>query len=204
MTLYYKLPNGTPTYNIKELITTVIDPQFLPGVELLQYNVSRCIVTNPTIEWWQELGSKTINTSQEVHEISWLVVERNIDEIRALAWSRVKERRQIVRSTGVQFSFSNGKIGTIQVKNEDITNLLAVHAAAMTATMMNDTTAILPFTDAENITHLISPSEAISLTMAAFAHGALVHTTSQTLRKNIADANTVEDIIIASTWPGDE
>lgn len=201
--LFYQLPNGTPTADLSTLVPAVINPQFLTAAELAEVGVAECVVDYPTVAWWQELGAKLIDTTPPVHAITWAVTNRALDETQQMAWEKIKERRAIERQKGVSFVFSDGQAGTIQIRDEDITNLLAIHAAASAAVMTNNE-AQIPFTDAENQTRFLEPAEALRLVMAAFAHGSHVHVTSQNIRTAINSADSVSKVVDATKWPGDE
>ena len=201
--LFYQLPNGTPTADLSALVPAAINPQFLTAAELAEFGVAECVVNYPSVAWWQELGAKLIDTTLPVHAITWAVTNRALVETQQMAWEKIKERRAIERQKGVSFVFSDGQTGTIQIRDEDITNLLAIHAAAATA-LMTDNATQTPFTDAENQTRFLEPAEVLRLVMAAFAHSAHVHVTSQTIRTAINSADSVSKVVDATKWPGDE
>jgi hypothetical protein len=193
MIRYYLIPDGEPT-DIRRLLPSVINPQNLTDAELLERGIARVEVTQPALQWWQQRGERVIDDTGTPHVMTWSVVDRPLEQVKALAWERIKETRAEKRGEG---TLHNGI--PVQVRDEDITNLLALHAAATTA-LMNQQSPNLPFTDSENATHWLTPAEMLALTMAAFGHGSMVHVTSQNLRDAINAAETVA-AVVAVEWP---
>ena len=87
--MYYRTPDGEPTSNLPSLIPHVINPQALTDAELADYNVARCTVVHPAVEWWQQRGARQIDTAQTPHVITWVVETRTLEDVRALAWQRI-------------------------------------------------------------------------------------------------------------------
>ena len=71
--MFYRTPDGEPTSNLSSLIPSVINPQALTDAELADYDVARCTVVYPTVEWWQQRGARQIDTTQTPHVITWAV-----------------------------------------------------------------------------------------------------------------------------------
>lgn len=81
----YRLPDGEPTSNLPSLIPNVINPQALTDAELADYDVARCTVVYPTVEWWQQRGARQIDTAQTPHAITWAVETLPNEALRARA-----------------------------------------------------------------------------------------------------------------------
>ncbi|HRQ57667.1 MAG TPA: DUF4376 domain-containing protein [Azoarcus taiwanensis] len=195
--LAYKMPDGAPA-PLRRLLPQVVSPEALTDAELARYGVARCVVIYPELAWWQTRGARSVDASETPHVISWAVEDRLLEEVKELAWERIKDVRAEKRAEGVAHTFPGDVVGRIQIREEDINNLLSIHAAATTALMMSQP-ATLPFTDAENVTHWLSAQQALEVTMAAFAHGAAVHVQSQTRRAQIEAAESVAEVV-AVEW----
>lgn len=196
--LAYLMPDGAPA-PLRRLLPQVVSPHNLTDAELAVYGIARCVVTCRGALWWQRRAGRMIDMSETPHQITWGVENRSLEEVKELAWERIKETRAEKRAEGVEHAFPDGRTGHIQIRDEDFSNLLAIHAAATTALMMGNTDAQIPFTDAENVTRSLSPADALGVAMAAFAHGAAVHVQSQTLRAQVEAAESVAEIV-ALEW----
>lgn len=194
------LPDGPVVTRLKALLPNVIDPQYYSDAELTALGIARCVTIRDPIQWWQTYSPVVIDLSVRPVTRTYPAVDRSLEEVQGLAWERIKQIRAEKRAEGIQHTFPGSIEGSIQIRDEDITNLLSIHAAATTALIMQQSGS-LPFTDSGNITHMLTPEQAVGVTMAAFSHGALVHVTSQTLRAQIDNAETVE-AVIAVQWPG--
>ncbi|MFT3758984.1 hypothetical protein [Thauera sp.] len=197
--MYYMLPDGAPTSSLRELIPGVINPEYLSDDELALHNVVRCVVVRPQLEWWQRYGERQIDASSTPCVIEWAVEELPLDEVKGLAWGRVKIERAERRADGVAYTFPDESVGHIQIRDEDFGNLLAIHAAA-TSALLAESSAPIPFTDREDVTRWLSPADAMAVAMAAFARGAAVHVQSQVMRKAIGAAQTVPQVVAAGEW----
>lgn len=198
--MYYLLPAGEPTRDLRALLPDVINPQRLTAEELADRGIARCLVVTPTLEWWQQRGARQIDASTTPHMVTWTVEDRPLAAVQEIAWERVKFERAARRAAGVEHMFPDGAVGHIQIRDEDFGNLLAIHAAA-TSAMLAGASAPIPFTDREDITRWLEPHAAMSVAMAAFAHGAAVHVTSQDIRAAILAAETVAEVVTAAQWP---
>ena len=83
--MYYRTPDGEPTSNLPSLIPQVITPQALTDAELADYDVARCTVVYPTIEWWQQRGARQIDAAQTPHVITWAVEQLPTETLRQRA-----------------------------------------------------------------------------------------------------------------------
>lgn len=198
---YYNLNNGAHG-PLRRLIPQVAEPQFLSPEQLeAQFGIVPAEVRHPSIEWYQTATVRNVDDSVRPVVISWAVVDRDLESVRSEAWERMKQVRVEKRTEGVEYTFHDGTTGHIQIRDEDISNLLAIHAAATTALMTGNTEAQIPFTDAENVTRVLNPTQALSLAMAAFAHGSAVHVRSQQVRAEIFDpAKTTAAQVAGVEW----
>ena len=78
---------------------------------------------------------------------------------------KIAAQREDVQSAGLSYEFPDGKIGTIQTRDEgDTVNILGQALIAMS--MMTDDdgeSPTLPFRDAENVTHDLTPQQMLLL-----------------------------------------
>lgn len=199
--LYYQAATGQLTSGLRALLPHVSNPQCLDDAELASQGIARCVAEPARVEWWQYQGARSVDTSTTPHVVRWEVVDLELAEVKAVAWDRVKAERAERRANGVAHVFPDGTEGYIQIRDEDIPNLLSIHAAATTAIMQASESPI-PFTDAENVTRFLAPADALAVAMAAFAHGAAVHVASQALRGHIEGAADVAGVVAAAVWPG--
>lgn len=204
MKFYYRMPDGMPTTDLASLIPAVINPQFLSASELLEYNVAECVVTQPSTDWWQRLGDKIVNDSGSVHQITWEVIDKDLEDVKIIAWDRIKERCEEAKKEGFDYTFPGDVEGHVDVGHEDMVKILSLHAMATTFILQDNMTAELPWTDTNGTIHVLSPEEAVSFAMEAFTLCSQNELTSQSIRENIDNATTVAEVVSASVWPGDE
>lgn len=196
------MSDRTLTQNLKTVLPHISNPGNLTDAELEAAGVVRAVVEQPTVEWWQRRGARIDDIDQRPAHVTWAVEDRMLAEVKEIAWAKTKSERVERRTAGVARTFPDGSTGHIQIRDEDIVNLLSIHAKATTATAAGSAEPI-PFTDREDVTRWLAPADALAVAMAAFAHGAAVHVTSQDIRAAILAAETVAEVVTAAQWPGD-
>lgn len=198
---YYNLNTGAHG-PLRRLLPQIAEPQLLTPEQLeSQFGIVAADVQVPTVEWYQAITERRVNDAVRPAVITWDIGDRNLESVRSEAWERMKQLRVEKRTEGIEYSFPDGTTGHIQIRDEDFNNLLAIHAAATTALMTGNVEAQIPFTDAENVTRVLNPTQALSLAMAAFAHGAAVHVRSQQVRAEIFDpAKTTAAEVAGVEW----
>lgn len=101
----------------------------------------------------ETLQLKTVNTKSPI-----AVVRR-----------KIAAKRADIQHAGMPFEFPDGK-GTVQTRNEvDIINILGQAVVAMSCSVTGETAGLIPFRDAENVTHDMTPAQLLQMAMAALA-----------------------------------
>ena len=200
--MYYRLPDGEPTSNLAALIPSVINPQALTDAELADYDVARCTVVYPTVEWWQQRGARQIDTSQTPHVITWAVETRPLEDVRALSWQRIKDERDDRQRGLMPYAYPSGDVHHNEMTEKVIRDLSASTTAALALASQGVTDPVMPWTVHENVTHMLTPAQMITFGLTATQWHSAIHMTSQAIRADIDAAQTVEAVISAAVWPG--
>lgn len=199
--MYYKLPNGEPTSNLQRLIPQVINPKALSDEELADYSVARCVVQTPTVEYWQALGERIVDTSVSPHVISWAVETRPLEEAKTIAWDKVKAEREEKQRGLMPYEYPNGVVEHNEMTDKVIRDLSASTTAALALASQGIVDPVMPWTTHENVTHMLTPAQMIAFGLAATQWHSAIHMTSQTIRAAINDSETVQAVIAAAAWP---
>lgn len=195
--LAYLTPDGTPA-RLKTLLPQVSNPQALTEAELASYGIARCTVVQPPVEWWQQHGARTVDTSVTPHVISWAVEDRPLDEAKSLAWERIKTEREARQSGLMPYTFPGDVAGHVEMTDRAKADLTAQTTAAV-GMIVAGIPGNLVWTSFENITHNLTPAEMLALGFAGGQWVAAIHVESQTLRAQIDAATTVVDVV-AVQW----
>lgn len=200
--MYYRTPDGEPTSALPSLIPHVINPQALTDAELADYAVARCTVVYPSIEWWQQRGARQIDTVQTPHVITWAVESRTLDDVRALAWQRIKDERDARQAGLMPYTYPAGAVHHNEMTDKVIRDLSASTTAALALASQGVTGAVMPWTTHENFTHMLTPAQMIAFGLTATQWHSAIHVQSQTIRAAINAAEDVAGVIAAAAWPG--
>ena len=200
--MYYSTPDGEPTSNLQALIPSVITPQALTDAELADYDVARCTVVYPTVEWWQQRGARQIDTSVTPHVITWAVETRALEDVRALAWQRIKDERDERQRGLMPYTYPDASEHHNEMTEKVVRDLSASTTAALALASQGVTTAVMPWTVHENVTHTLTPAQMITFGLTATQWHSAIHMTSQSIRLQIESAETVAAAVAAAVWPG--
>lgn len=200
--MYYRLPDGEPTSNLAALITSVINPQALTDAELADYNVARCTVVYPAVEWWQQRAARQIDTAQTPHVITWAVESRTLEDVRALAWQRIKDERDERQRGLMPYTYPSGAEHHNEMTDKVRSDLSDSVTTALALSLQGVTDAVMPWTAYENVTHWLTPAQMIAHGLAATQWYSAMHVQSQTIRTAINNAEDVSGVIAAAVWPG--
>lgn len=199
--MYYRIPDGEPTSNLPSLIPNVINPQFLSDDELSEYDVARCTVIYPTIEWWQQRGARQLDTTQTPHVITWAVEDRPLEEVKATAWQRIKAERDAKQSGLMPYTYPSGAEHHNEMTDKVRSDLSDSVTTALALSLQGITDPVMPWTTYENVTHWLTPAQMIAQGLAATQWYSAMHVQSQTIRGAINVAETVQAVIDAAVWP---
>lgn len=199
--MYYRIPDGEPTSNLPSLIPHVINPQALTDAELADYDVARCTVVYPAVEWWQQRGARQIDAAQTPHVITWAVETRPLEDVRALAWQRIKDERDERQRGLMPYTYPSGDTHHNEMTDKVIRDLSASTTAALALASQGVTGAVMPWTVHENVTHMLTPAQMIAFGLTATQWHSAIHVQSQTIRGAINDAEDVAAVVSAAVWP---
>lgn len=199
--MYYRTPDGEPTSNLAALIPSVINPQALTDSELANYDVARCTVAHPAVEWWQQRGTRQIDTTQTPHVITWAVEDRPLADVKALAWQRIKDERDERQRGLMPYTYPSGDTHHNEMTDKVIRDLSASTTAALALASQGVTAAVMPWTTFENITHTLTPAQMVTFGLTATQWHSAIHMTSQAIRPQIENAESVAAAVAATVWP---
>lgn len=201
--MYYRLPDGEPTGNLPALIPSVINPQALTDAELADYDVARCTVVYPVVEWWQQRGTRQIDTAQTPHVITWAVESRTLEDVRALAWQRIKDERDERQRRLMPYTYPSGDTHHNEMTEKVLRDLNGQATGALILSSMGVTDPVMPWTTHENVTHYLTPAQMLAFSMAALQWHSAIHVQSQTIRAAINAAEDVSGVVAAAAWGGE-
>lgn len=199
--MYYRLPDGELTSNLPSLIPHVINPQALTDAELADYNVARCTVVHPAVEWWQQRAARQIDTSQTPHVITWAVEMRTLEDVRTLAWQRIKDERDERQRGLMPYTYPSGDTHHNEMTEKVLRDLSGQATGALILSSTGVTDPVMPWTTHENITHYLTPAQMLAFSMAALQWHSAIHVQSQTIRTAINNAVDVAGVVAAAVWP---
>ena len=200
--MYYRTPDGEPTSNLPALIPSVINPQALSDAELAGYDVARCTVVYPPVEWWQQRGARQIDATQAPHVITWAVDDRPLAELKAIAWQRIKDERDERQRGLMPYAYPSGDTHHNEMTEKVLRDLNAQATGALILSSMGVTDPVMPWTTHENATHYLTPAQMLAFSMAALQWHSTLHVQSQTIRPQIENAESVAAVVAAAVWPG--
>lgn len=200
--MYYRLPDGEPTSNLPSLIPHVINPQALTDAELGDHGVARCTVVYPVVQWWQQRGARQIDTEQTPHVITWAVETRTLEDVRTLAWQRIKDERDERQRGLMPYTYPSGDTHHNEMSEKVLRDLNGQATGALILSSMGVSDPVMPWTTHENATHYLTPAQMLAFSMAALQWHSAIHVQSQTIRAAINDAEDVSGVVAAAVWPG--
>ena len=200
--MYYRTPDGEPTSNLAALIPSVINPQALTDAELADYDVARCTIVYPAVEWWQQRGARQIDTTQTPHVITWAVEDRPLADVKTLAWQRIKDQRDERQRGLMPYTYPTGVEHHNEMTEKVLRDLNGQATGALILSGMGVADPVMPWTTHENATHYLTPAQMLAFSMAALQWHSAIHVQSQTIRTAINNAEDVAAVIAAAAWPG--
>lgn len=199
--MYYKLPDGNPTSDLQILIKDVINPQALTDADLADYGVARCTVVYPGVEWWQRRGARQIDTMQTPHVITWGVEDLALEDVKVVAWQRIKDERDERQRGLMPYTYPSGDTHHNEMTDKAIRDLSASTTAALALASQGVTDPIMPWTTYENVTHMLTPAQMIAFGLAATQWHSAIHIQSQAIRSAISAAEDVAAVVAAAQCP---
>jgi len=197
--MYYQTPDGQPT-RLQTLLPNIISPEFLTDDELAAHGIARCEVVHPTVEWWQQRGERVIDTEQAPHVITWGVEDRTLEDVKTLAWGRIKQERDTRQQGLMPYDYPGYGVLHNEMTEKVVRDLSASTTAGVALAGMGVTDPAMPWTTHENTTVVLTPAQMVAFGLAAMQWHTALHMTSQTLRPLIADAESVTEVV-AVQWP---
>lgn len=109
-----------------------------------------------------------------------------------------RERRE---SLGLLYAFPDGQSGIIQMRNAtDFRNIAGLTSAATIMTMQGIIDPVLYFTDAENVRHLMTPSQIIAMGIAVQRRISALYAAAAEIKTALASADP-DSFDINTGWP---
>lgn len=202
--MYYTLPDGEPTSRLQTLLPDVISPQFLTDAELAERGIARCEVVHPIIEWHQQRGERTFDTTQTPHILSLAVEDRPLDDVKARAVARLNEERDRRFESG--FSFAGTAFDSRQQDRENIAGAVQLATLWLMSggdpldTKWHGGEQDFVWINANNDLTVLSAGAMIEFGKTAAAHKHLLIFTARAY-KDAALAGTTVAEVVAVEWP---
>ncbi len=202
-TMYYLVPDGEPTSRIKQLLPLLINPQNLTEPELAAHGIARVVVEYPQLDWWQQRAGRIIDASVTPHVMTWGVEPLPLEQVKDIAWQRVKAEREARKAGLMPYDYS-GEWGVLHNPLNERTcadlNASTTGALAMSAAGVTD--AVMPWTTHENVTVLLTPDQMVAFGVAALQWLGAIHVRSQQMRTAIEAAEDVAGVVAEAEWGG--
>ena len=198
--LYYHAASEQVTSGIRALLPHVTNPHCLDDAELLAHGIRRCVAALPQVEWWQRHGTRTFDVSAVPCVMSYSVELRPLEEVKRLAWDRVKSEREQRQIGPMPYAFPDGRTLHTALTEKARTDLVGSVTSALAMKAIAPT-AEMPWTTDENGTLGLTPEQMIQFGLAVLSFYSAVHMQSQIMRVAINDAPSVADVVAAATWP---
>ncbi|MDY0073742.1 MAG: DUF4376 domain-containing protein [Thauera sp.] len=201
--MYYRVPDGEPTAQIKRLLPSVINPQNLDDDDLAALGIARVVVEYPQLEWWQQRAGRIIDASEQPHRMSWGVEDLPLEQVKDLAWQRVKAEREARKAGLMPYDYS-GEWGVLhnQMTERTCADLSASTTGALAMSAAGVTDAVIPWTTHENVTVLLTPDQTVAFGVAALQWLSAIHVRSQQMRTAIEAAEDVAGVVAEAEWGG--
>jgi hypothetical protein len=107
-------------------------------------------------------------------------------------------------AAGIPYQFPDNAVGTIQTRDlADSRNILTNVVTAIILQGAGETRAIMSFRDTENVTHMLTPAQMLTMGAYAAQQGQVIYSASWTLKDMIA-IMTIEQLQafdVAANWP---
>lgn len=127
------------------------------------------------------------------------------DEIAAAKRLQIRDEinaeRQRREALGLVYQFTDGQAGTIQMRNAtDFRNIAGLTSAATILTMQGVTDPVLYFTDAENVRHIMTPAQMISMGIAVQQRISSLYAAAADIKNTLETADP-DTFYITIGWP---
>lgn len=119
-------------------------------------------------------------------------IEANLSAAKADKKKQIESVRSEKETAGFPFVFSDG-LGMVQSRERDIRNINGIVTTALILKSNNVTSASLPFRDLDNNMHMMTPTEALQLGLAATSFVSNIYNISWAKKAEV-DGLTTENI----------
>jgi hypothetical protein len=120
----------------------------------------------------------------------------DINIIKEKLYNEINDKRNEKISQGVQYTFPDGLIGTIQTRDQvDERNVQANASAAQSFIMLNQLDINMEFRDAENQNHLMTPQQMLEMTLYVKDYGQSIYKTSWIMKDFVKNSNDINELI---------
>lgn len=153
-----------------------------------------------TDEQWQELLEKQerakVTIQNDTVIVEDVMVEKSLKTVQDEKISQVNRNRKNAIEAGMNYTFPDGIMGTIQTKDRDLRNIGFLTQAA-SLRLQTGSTRRIPFRDKENVTHQLDPEQFTTMSTEVFSFVSAAYEKSWTLKDDImneTDKNVVKSM----------
>lgn len=135
---------------------------------------------------------------------------RNATDVELLTVAKINRRAEVDderdrrESLGCPYQFPNG-LGVVQTRDlTDYRNINGLTTGAIVLQAQGITSAVMSFTDAANVVHVMTPSQTIQMGMAVLQRTQALHSAGYAIKLQVesaADMVALNAIDIAAGWP---
>lgn len=198
---FIRLDDGELTPRLKGLLPHVSSPECLDDVALASMGVARCEVHDAPVQWWQQRGAREVDTTAVPPVVSWAVLDRPLDEVKALAWARVKAERERRQQDAMPYTYPDGSAHHNIMSDRTVRDLSASTTVALALAAADVSDPVMAWTVCENVTHMLTPQQMIAFGVAATQWYSAAHLRSQAIRAQIETAGTLAEVLALAAWP---
>jgi len=161
------------------------------------------VVQGEKLDYTTQSESITYDSQNDkvVKTISWN--DQPVESVKSALKTKVENKRDAVIKSGVMVNIANTSVYLQTSKDPDLQNIIAVGSSG-TALVATGANTALFFRDANNVTHSLTPTEAVTMALTAQSKISGVWSYSWGLKENVEAAVSIDDlraIDVEAGWP---
>jgi len=134
------------------------------------------------------------SSGEKVITYKTITDEAMLDLAKKAKRDKINKIREEQINAGMEYTFPDGMIGTVQLNEASIRNIQSLATTALCLKAMGDTTTVMSFRDEENITHEMSADEMIAMALAITVYSSDKYTNSWDLKDTLDGLTTLNEI----------
>lgn len=183
-------------FNHGRMFAGIENFHLLTDEEKKQHGVYPCVIIDETYNPLTQYRNPPIITFDgSVVTVAYQLIDLPVDVVAHKIKDSVNSKRTELETAGVPYTFPDGIAGTIQTRNErDTRNVLGLVVAAQAA-LSAAPSKTFTFTDAENVTHTMTPTEVIAMGSHVEEAISAIYANSWAVKTALDQATTVDAVL---------